>query len=314
MIYKRPPVFQKIGRGVVETLRHAVFLYVLAGLFVICATDYRRTWNHSLSAALSRYTPTIDFWEAFKNSPQTLPPARLKEFESYYANIVLFLPDMPEGYALAGYSYYYGGHSSSARQSYEKAVALNTHVMSFHYNLGMIAVAQKDYRQALNHFKNSSSVNFMNNFQFVLESRAYIPLRPRFKDMEELAQVMFLKYQKDYEQSYEKLLWMCAEVHDYQQMLIYAKMALSQNFTNTAVLKYYAGLALFELKEYKKAILLLREAINDGFKYAQAFELMGKAQQALDPTENSELPLVAQHLKAQGKVFKPEGNAKLLLY
>jgi len=297
-----------------QLLSRTAVLYVLAAIFLLSVGNFPRAWNHVVTSALSRYMPSHDYLLEFNRDRSTFNFKKNKEFELYYGKLSALMPDMPDAYAMQGFCYYYDGKTDRALAAYQQAVRLNPKVFNFYYNQGIIALKTRDEAKALALFKKSLSVPLVDNLQFIVTSRVYKPLLPVTKSSAVLADAMGQYLIDAYGRAYLQALALAATQKDYATMLLYARQGVAQGVLDQGVGSYYAGLASFGLKKHEASVGYIQEAVRKGFSYAQAFEIMGHALQALKRPESAAALMAATSLARDGKIYRPSVNFDLLVY
>ena len=216
---------------------------------------------------------------------------------------------------MAGFCFFYTAQSAKAKRFYQAAIAGDSKVFNFYYNLGLIYLQEGNLSQALEYFKKSVSVPLLANVEHVVVGRIYQPFLPFIHQPQALASAMG-EYTKDsYRQAYLQILQICEARGDYPTMLFYARQAIASGILEKKTGCYYVGYAFYQLKEYSNSVMYLQQAIHEGFYYAQAFEIMGVCLKILNrPESKSALSAAASLLKDQ-KVFKVEElNKNLVVY
>ena len=95
----------------------------------------------------------------------------LKRYTRYYKDIAEFQPQMADAHSMLGYCYYYQGNDAKALISYEKAYTLKPEVFWFSYNLGLIHLQNKNFKDAVFYFKQALSSDPNQTLLFVKSSR-----------------------------------------------------------------------------------------------------------------------------------------------
>lgn len=291
------------------------FLYLLAGLLIFFFADYERAWNHMVPSVLSRYMPVPESWRDFNRDRHKFDIKRIKEFERYYQKVSQFMPFLPEASAMLGFCYFYDNQIVKAEKSYQKAIDGYPRVFNFHYNLGIILLKQNNFLKALDHFKKSVAVSPIENIRYIVNARIYQPFLPFMHQPQALALSMGQYTQEFYRQAYLQILQICEQQKDYKTMLIYARSAIVSGVLEKPTAYFYAGRGAYQLKEYENATVYLQQALEEGFYFAQTFEMLGVCLQVLHRPQSTAALFSAGRLIKDGKVFKPEKlKLDLLIY
>jgi tetratricopeptide (TPR) repeat protein len=306
---------KRIGNFIKNVFSRTFFLYCALGIVLFSCVDMERAWSHVVTTTLSRYMPPYDYLIAFHYDRKKFDLKKTQEFERYYRKVSQFMPFLAEAHGLLGFCYFYDGQISKSEKAYQAATRAYAKVFNFHYNLAIISLGKNDHRKALEHFKNSVDVSPIENIQYIVNARVYKPFLPFAKQPNLLAAAMGEYTHDVYWRGYLQIFAICEELKDYSTMLFYARQAIVSGFSKQGIGHYYAGRALYELKEYKSGAWYLHEAINQGFDYAQVYQMMGLCLKALGRAEGDSAFIVAARLNSKGKIFLTEGlKTELLVY
>jgi tetratricopeptide (TPR) repeat protein len=125
---------------------------------------------------LNYFIPTFEYLCEFIKDPGKFDQNRLRGWDGYldyYEKVTATFPDLAEGYALAGFFYFYAGDVQRAVESYEKACFLNPYVFWPHYNLGILEMRLGRYSQAAASFTQALRTNPKVNLKFIFTSKLY---------------------------------------------------------------------------------------------------------------------------------------------
>ncbi len=306
---------KRMGHHIKNVFSRTFFLYFAAGLVFLSCVNIERAWSHVVTTTLSRYMPSHDYLISFRYDRNKFDLKKTQEFERYYRKVTQFMPFLAEAHGLLGFCYFYNGQIIKAEKAYQAAAHAYAKVFNFHYNLAIISLRNKDHLKALEHFKKSVDVSPVENIQYIVNARMYKPFLPFAKQPKVLASAMGEYTHDVYWRAYLQIFAICEQLDDYSTMLFYARHAIASGFTRQGIGHYYAGRALYELKEYKSGAWYLHEAISQGFDYAQAYQMMGLCLKALGRAEGDAALIAAKHLNSDGKVFIRERlNTDILVY
>lgn len=298
--------YKKTGVLIKNLFSRTFVLYCALGIVFFSCVDIERAWSHVVTTTLSRYMPSHEYLIDFHHDRKKFDLKKTQEFQRYYRKVTQFMPFLAEAHGLLGFCYFYDGQISKSEKSYQAAAHAYNKVFNFHYNLAIISLRKKDHLQALEHFKKSVDVSPVENIQYIVNARMYKPFLPFAKQPKVLASAMGEYTQDVYWRAYLQIFVLCDELKDYSTMLFYARHAIASGFSKQGIGHFYAGRAAYELKEYKSGAWHLHEAMNQGFDYAQAYQMMGLCFRALGRKEGDSALIAAARLNSEGKVFVSE--------
>ena len=125
----------------------------------------------TLNQFIPRYYENLFHWS--NGAPEVQSLDNLPTYTRYYEKIMEYMPQLPEGYGLLAFCYYYAGKKAEAIALYEKALILNPHVLWFYYNLGVIHYKDRQYAQAMAAFQKALNVDLNLSVKFILSSKLY---------------------------------------------------------------------------------------------------------------------------------------------
>ncbi len=274
-------------------------LYVLIPLILLSLPKWDVILAKAKIAALSRLTPDLayyGFWAEYvtgkrKFNSQTIAefenyderavrhPAEINwvdadalyKFEDYYDQLISYMPSRPDALAMMAYTHYLDGNIKKAIHYYEKAREWNVGFLWFNYNLGVLYYKQGEYQKAVEFFEQAVTTDPQGNMGFIYLSREFQFIASALKTDD----IIQRKLQEAYRRCYQLIVLGYYRAKNFPQLLFGASQAIQSELLPKDFYLFYAGLAAYELKDYKVAVSLLQQCLQINPNYAEGFHYLG---------------------------------------
>ncbi len=262
-------------------LRRCIFLYAIVFVLVCIFVSQDKIIAKSLNYENGASAFVAEFAE---NQSNSFAAPRAEQALRYYRNLIRMMPDSAQVYGALAFCYYHYGNNRKAIRFYEKAVQKDPTFFGFYYNLGSIYSKIKMNDKAIEFLTKAVTIspNATINYPYV-----FIP--------DEMKQVKgdvhhqkILNLQNMYEKCHKLIIFSLWSKKDYVGMLEKAKERIDSGSMHKAEYLYYAGIALYELKQYQDAYHYLRQADVLNPQNRETYELLAKCFQQLNLSDASE--------------------------
>lgn len=261
MLSRSQKIFVFLGR------RMFVF-YLIAILLIMSTFDYPATMNQVRLSVLNRLMPDFIHVAKFIEHHDRLDKSSLKDSVVCFREVVRYFPSFFEAWGILGFSYYYLGKTKQAIYAYERALEANPNNLWFYHDLGMIYFKNGEHEKAADYFKKALMVNADITLASILSSRVYIPI---FQLMDGSDTIVADNIKKGYQHCYQMMVLLEYRSNRFEEALRGAQYAIKTNTEPKDFFYYFAGLAAYQLKDYKMSLYFLQESIKINPKNPESF-------------------------------------------
>jgi len=202
----------------------------------------------------------------------------------YYEMIAEFMPNQPDAYGMLGFLYYHIQDIEKSIYFYKKAIALNSGFFWYHYNLGVIYFENEQFFEAVGYLSEAMQKDISMVLRMIFLSKLHIQMKANIKGIDETILPNFVQGQKN---CLRMLVFSLYHLNEFEKMFNIAVNAIKSNFDQEGYFFCYAGLAAYEMKDYKKAIELLNESIRKNSDHPDALNYLGLSLKALGQEKQS---------------------------
>ena len=283
----------------------AVICVVLFLGFVVSeiVKDYKKLMGSKNEALMTKkYDPVIGLIN-FRDNVQPRDEAHMRNFMRYYNRIIVRFPKRSDAYGMLGYCSFHLNKIDEAIDYYKKAIEINPDFFWFNYNLGILYFKKSEYKQAVGYLMNTVRNDPNPSLDFISGSRDiyWVVLSKTIKDSKDIINQMRLGHEKVF------ILAILSNYYlkNYQEMLQVSRVALERKVGSPGQFNYYAGLALYEEKQFTKAIYFFQEALKDIPNLAQAYKYLALTFKALgNGAASDKLTKTYENMINSGNVFE----------
>lgn len=275
---------KSIGKNIpyffVGIFRRAVIFYIFIFLVVHLLVDYERVRFGLKIRILDNMMPdSFHYLIESVEGKELVDQNKLTPFFRFYAKVVGFFPEQSDAWGMLAFCYYHLKDYNRAVVGYQKAMTLEPDYFWYYYNLGTIYYKDNQYAKAAQYFHDAILMDPNEALTFTLNSNViYRSILRNFKDPK---RELMLRIQRGYHQAYLMAVLSCFKSKDYIKMFNVAQKAIKNKVHNYQIFYYFSGLALYQLKEYKKAVVLFNTYIKFDFQHPEPFQYLAWSYQNL---------------------------------
>ncbi len=247
--------FQHIRKSMFGMLGRSWILYLGFGFIMLTFVDH----DYLMSERLNYLQDQERYLERFSSGQAPYQGKKLLQAVKYYREVIRYLGYKSLAYGNLAFCYFHLHNFPEVIKNYKKAIELDGRWYSFYYDLGVLCLAQGDFKNAASFLENGLSLILVNQkfFQQLAEN-AFLNgdkvLTGEFLGLAEQAQ-------KDEIKTLVHLGVVYYQIKDYLRMKMMTQRALKK-FPDSAELYFNSGLAHYALKEYRQALDDLNKAIT----------------------------------------------------
>ncbi len=248
--------------------------YFVAVLLALSAFDYEGVMNQVRLSVLNRLMPDSTYVAKFVENHGQLgvnDAINVKDYMVCFREVVRYFPSFFEAWGILGFSYYHLGKTEQAIYAYERAIVANPNNLWFYHDLGMIYFKSGQYEKAADYFKKALMTNADVALASLISSRVYLPIFEYIKDYQG---VLAGNIKKGYQHCYQMLVLLEYRLNRFAEALRGAQYAIKTNTEPKDFFYHFAGLAAYQLKDYKTAIYFFQESIKINPQNPEAFHYL----------------------------------------
>src|SRR3989338_8306700 len=256
-----------------------IVFYFIGVLCVVSLFDYQGTMDQVKLSVLNRLMPTCINFAKFIEHRGPLDKSDLKDYIVCFREVVRDFPAFFEAWGILGFTYYHLGKTEQALYSYERALEGNPNNFWFYHDMGMIYFKIGQPEKAKDSFKKALMVNSDITLASLLSSRVYIPIFQLI--MADRRAVLGENLQKGYQHCFQMMVLLEYRSGNFAEALRGTQYAIKTNTEPQDFFYHFAGLAAYQLKDYKMALYFLQESLKLNPRNAEIFHSLGLVWQAL---------------------------------
>jgi tetratricopeptide (TPR) repeat protein len=234
-------------------------IYIIIFLFCITCLDFKMIEMRVKVRHLNDAIPNFSDMIVFSRDPSARKDMDWGPYKNYFKLILSYLPDDMITRQLLGYVEYHTGQEQEAIQLFKSSTMINGHDLFWsNYNLGVLYYQKGMWAQASVYLLKAIESNLKLMAYFMQDSLIYkqIFISPYFKYsvMDELKNAQA--------QAFILLLSSLDNMKQYDKMVMIADLGLENQDPSYKDAFYFdAGLAYFEMGQYKNAFVLFQKSL-----------------------------------------------------
>lgn len=300
-------VTKTIGYGIYHffikrVIAFYILIFILAGLIF----NFKDVVYKANLKTLNRLMPpTVDYLIELYEGKGVLDRKKLEDFEHYYQKVTEIIEGRADAYGLLGFCKYHLNKREEAIASYKKAITLNSKFFWFYYNLGVIYFKDGRFEEAVDILEKGLAVSLKRTLLYTSVSELlYLPIIfTRVKDAS-VEEWLGNQLKEGFRRAHLMLIHANLELKNFPEVIRFSLKAKKNQLDDKGEFSCYAGMAFYEMKEYRQALFSLEEAIKKNPELADAYRYWGLTLKALDKEDGSEK--VWQHFKILEKLGKKD--------
>jgi len=262
--------------------KRALICYIITGLVCVLAVDHERI-TFGLKVRILDNSMPNDFSRllVIDRSRDIRGPfpkdKQLSKFANWYKQIAIFFPDQADAYTMFAYCLYYLGDYNQSLHSYLEAYAIEKKVFWIPYNIGVIYTQSSQHEKAVEYLTKALQTDKAYTLKYVLNST--VVYRSVLRHDAGWKQSLDARLTLGISNAYMLLIRNHYKLKNYDAMHKVAVEALTKVSTSKDVFSYYAGLALYHLKDVNSAQIYFQKSISLNTAFADL--LKGKKEPPL---------------------------------
>lgn len=268
-------------------------LYAAVILIFLALYNEKDTMRAIKLKTLNRLRPLPIYLVQYIKGTGEFEALEADKFLYYYKTVNEYIPGRADVYGMLGFSYAHLNKKEKAVEYLSKSIEKNPYFFWNYYNLGAVYYNTGEYAQAAAYFEQALTIPKEASIKYAFSSIVYQHLidGAMYESMQDFVDDV----RADYEKTYINLILCNLRLKDYKNMLAIANYAIKLNIEDAWVFYYYAGVASFELRDFKGAITALRASINLMPTNAKAYEYLESTLRIIGDEQT------AQQIQAIGK-------------
>jgi len=258
----------------VDIFKRNVIFYIAAILLVVFTVDTSKVMYMVRLKVLDRLKPELCYLVDIGDGLSKPRKSVLERAVFFYNKLNEYIPSLkaetfyPDSYAMLGYCYYYLGDIDKAEYYYKKAISLNPVFVWFYHNLGVIYFHRGEYKRAADILQKAIETSPQINMKVISSSRIFTQI---YASCAGRHLVLFDRQRIAYRDSFLLFVLSKYRLGEYQQAIRYAIAAIKEGLDDEGFFYYYAGIASFNLGQYKDTMFFLEECIKKRPYFADSY-------------------------------------------
>ncbi len=247
---------------------------------------------------------------AFEANPKEVDPKVLNTYVEFYEKVITNFPNSADGYTILGFCHYFMGDESKAIEMFQKTITLNSKFFPAYYNLGLIHFRQGQYSKAIDFFKKALVIRSADRYKMTSSFKTY---QFMYNENNDFLDTVPKRIKAGYRDGYVLLIDSWHKTKDFSQMFKDSLYAIKARLDDNGIFYYYAGVAAYELKEYRKAITFLKQYSKINVNDSDAAYYRGLSLRGLKKEREAKtfFKKAVELQKAQGIYFNKIDNINL---
>jgi tetratricopeptide (TPR) repeat protein len=192
----------------------------------------------------------------------------LKKYIHFYKQVVEYFPDRADAHGMLGFCYFHVGMSREALASFKKANELAPENFWFLYNLGVTYFSLNQQNASLEAMKRAVLSSPEKTIEFIKKSKGIYAIV--LSDVPSMWLETPARLRAGYRDAYLLMILTYFKNKDYSSSFQYAVHALQTQWPGQELFLYYAGISLYQMKDYKGAINYFQKCVSVDSQFGQA--------------------------------------------